>query len=148
MGLPPAPVLMFRDLKGMFTCRWGNPRRVTPCISDQSKDHTRSGGLPHLSGLPHLPGFPHLHVNRPRRRRQRECQNSNRFGSPKQQLHVHHAFLYIYLLSLHDYDGKMPNFTTAKFSFSFLTWIWFFIGIRLKKISLAFDKVNELELSR
>ena len=29
----------------------------------------------------------------------------------KQQiLHVHHAFLYISLPSLHDYDAKMPNF--------------------------------------
>ena len=26
-------------------------------------------------------------------------------------LHVHHAFLYISLLSLHNYDVKMPNFT-------------------------------------
>ena len=26
-------------------------------------------------------------------------------------LHVHHAFLYISLLSLHDYDMKMPYFT-------------------------------------
>ena len=25
-------------------------------------------------------------------------------------LHVHHAFLYISLPSLHDYDAKMPNF--------------------------------------
>ena len=41
--------------------------------------------------------------------------------------HVYHAFLYISLPSLHDYDEKMPNFTfyggrkqvTAKFSFSF-----------------------------
>ena len=41
-------------------------------------------------------------------------------------LHVHHAFLYISLPSLHDYDVKMPNFTmytgstqaTTKFSFS------------------------------
>ena len=44
-------------------------------------------------------------------------------------LHVHHAFLYISLPLLHDYDVKMPNFTfyggrkqaTAKVSFSFLT---------------------------
>ena len=44
-------------------------------------------------------------------------------------LHVHHAFLYISLPLLHDYDVKMPNFTfyggrkqaTTKFSFSFLT---------------------------
>ena len=26
-------------------------------------------------------------------------------------LHIHHAFLYISLPSLHDYDVKMPNFT-------------------------------------
>ena len=26
-------------------------------------------------------------------------------------LHVHHAFLYISLPTLHDYDVKMPNFT-------------------------------------
>ena len=26
-------------------------------------------------------------------------------------LQVHHAFLYIFSLSLHDYDVKMPNFT-------------------------------------
>ena len=24
---------------------------------------------------------------------------------------MHHAFLYIFLLSLHDYDAKLPNFT-------------------------------------
>ena len=42
-------------------------------------------------------------------------------------LHVHHAFLYVSLPSLHDYDVKMPNFTThrgstqatAKFPLSF-----------------------------
>ena len=42
-------------------------------------------------------------------------------------LHVHHAFLYISLPSVHDYDVKMPNFTmyrgstqaTTKFPLSF-----------------------------
>ena len=42
-------------------------------------------------------------------------------------LHVHHAFLYISLPSLHDYEVKMPNFTfyrgsaqaTTKFPLSF-----------------------------
>ena len=42
-------------------------------------------------------------------------------------LRVHHAFLYISLPSLHDYDVKMPNFTmyrgstqaTTKFPLSF-----------------------------
>ena len=67
-------------------------------------------------------------------------------------LQVHHALLYVSLTLLYDYDGKMPNFTfyggrkqaTAKFSFSFLTWIWF-LGIWRKKSSLAFCKVNEME---
>ena len=62
---------------------------------------------------------------------------------------MHHAFLYISLPSLRDYDGKMPNFTfhrgrnqpTAKFSFSFWTWMWF-LRIRLKKRALAFDKLT------
>ena len=47
----------------------------------------------------------------------------------KTTLHVRHALLYISLLSLHDYNVEMPNFTfygeckqaTTNFSFSFLT---------------------------
>ena len=62
-----------------------------------------------------------------RRRRQRERQKSNKLNRQTTTLHVHHALLYISLPSVHDYDGKMPNFTfyggpkqaTAKFSFSF-----------------------------
>ena len=46
-------------------------------------------------------------------------------------LHVHHAFWFISLPSLHDHDVKMSNFTfyrerkqaTTNFSFSFLTWV-------------------------
>ena len=53
-------------------------------------------------------------------------------------LHVHHAFLYVSLQSLHDYDVKMANFTfyrgstqaTTKFLLSFRAWIWF-LGIPL-----------------
>ena len=41
--------------------------------------------------------------------RQRERQKSNK-SSKTTTLHVDHAFLYIALPSLHDYDGKMPNF--------------------------------------
>ena len=79
-----------------------------------------------------------MQINRdfkiPRRRRQRERQKSHRLN---RQNNNSHAFLYISLPSLHDYDEKMPNFTfyggrkqvTAKFSFSFWTWIWF-LGIR------------------
>ena len=59
-----------------------------------------------------------------RRRGQREHQNSN---SKTTSLFVHHAFLYISLPLLHDYNVKLPNFAfyggpkqaTIKFSFSF-----------------------------
>ena len=57
-------------------------------------------------------------------------------------LHVHNAFLYISLPNFTFYGGRKQ--ATAKFSFSIWTWIWF-LGIRLKKSSLAFDKVNKLE---
>ena len=46
-----------------------------------------------------------------RRRRQRERQKSNRLSNQNNKLHVHHAFLYISLPSLHDYDMKVLNFT-------------------------------------
>ena len=35
-------------------------------------------------------------------------------------LHVHHAFLYISLPSLHDYNVKLPNFKDNNFLFLFL----------------------------
>ena len=39
-------------------------------------------------------------------------ENNNRFSlALKQTLHVHHAFLYISLPLLHDYDVKKPNLT-------------------------------------
>ena len=61
----------------------------------------------------------------------------------------HHTFLYI-SSSLHDYVVKMPNFifcggreqATAKFSSSFLTWLWF-SGIPLQQSSSTFDKVGD-----
>ena len=44
--------------------------------------------------------------------KERKSQKSNRFRLAKQQhLHVHHAFLRISFLLLHDYNVKMPNFT-------------------------------------
>ena len=46
-------------------------------------------------------------------------------------LHVHHAFLYIFLPFLHDYDVNMRNLAfyggrkqaATKFNFSYCTWI-------------------------
>ena len=66
-----------------------------------------------------------------RRRRQREPTKAIGSMSKTTILYVHHAFLYISLPSLHDYDIKMPNFTiyrgsiqaTTKFRLSFWTWI-------------------------
>ena len=60
-------------------------------------------------------------------------------------LHVHHAFFYISLPFLHDYDMKMPNFAfyggrkqaTTKVYFSF--WIWMqFTGIQFQDGSPTF----------
>ena len=85
----------------------------------------------------------------PQRQRQRESQKSNRLNRQNNNSARASHFFSISFPSLHDYNGKMPNFTfygrhkqvKAKFSFSFWTWIWF-LGIRFKKSSLAFDKVN------
>ena len=66
-------------------------------------------------------------------------------------LHVHHAFLYISLPSLHNYHVKMPNFTfcegqkQAMRKFYFSLWLDMVIEIQLQKSSLAFDKVSELK---
>ena len=46
-----------------------------------------------------------------RRRRQRGRQRAIGLITKITIFHVHHAFLYISLPSLHDYDVKMPNFT-------------------------------------
>ena len=66
-----------------------------------------------------------------RRRRQRQWQRERQTAigllSKTTSLHVHHAFLYISLPFLHDYDAKMPKFTfyggrkqaTTKPSFNF-----------------------------
>ena len=64
-------------------------------------------------------------------------------------LHVRHAFLYISLLFLHDYDVKMPNFAfyggrkqaTTKLYFSFWAWLWS-LEIQLQEGSPTFDKVS------
>ena len=66
-----------------------------------------------------------------RRRRQRERQKKNPIDwiSKTTTLHVHHAFLYISFLFLHDYDVKMPNLAfyggrkqaTTKFLYLFLS---------------------------
>ena len=61
-----------------------------------------------------------------RQRQQRERNNSKRFIKQTTSLQVHHAFFYISLPLLQEYDGKLPNFTcyggrkqvTTKFSFS------------------------------
>ena len=45
-------------------------------------------------------------LTKPRRRRQRERQKTIGLISKTTTLHVHHAFLYISLTSLHDYDVK------------------------------------------
>ena len=67
-------------------------------------------------------------------------------------LYVHHSFFTFLSPFLHDYDVKMRNFVfyggrkqaTAKFDFSFWTWIWS-LGIQLQEGLPTFDKVSGLE---
>ena len=49
-------------------------------------------------------------LTKPRQRRQRERQKTISLMSKTTALHVHYAFLYISLPSLHNYDVKCPNF--------------------------------------
>ena len=74
---------------------------------------------------PSLLGFnAHLKIRRRRRQRQKTIGLIRKTTT----LHVHHAFLYISLPSLHDFDGKTPTFTfcgsrkqaTTKFFFLLL----------------------------
>ena len=61
---------------------------------------------------------------------------------------MQHAFLYISLPSVRDYDVKLSLFAsyagreqaTTRFSFSFCTWLWL--------LRMAFDKLGELEKYR
>ena len=61
---------------------------------------------------------------------------------------MHHAFLYISFLFLHDYDVKMPNFAfyrgrkqaTTKLYFSFCAWLWA-LEIQLQEGSPTLDVV-------
>ena len=91
-----------------------------------------------------------------RRRRQRERQKSNRFRISKTTtLHVHQAFLYISLPSLHDYDVEMPNFTFCGEREHKTTTLFFFcrtliqsFRIQLQKKLPTFDKLDEMEYAR
>ena len=67
-------------------------------------------------------------------------------------LHVHQAFLYVALQSLHDFNMKVPNFifcrgreqkTTTFFSFSWTLMQSF--RIQLQKSLPKIDKLNEME---
>ena len=83
-----------------------------------------------------------------RRGRQQERNKTIGFIGKTTTLHVLHAYWYISLAFLHDYDMKMPNLAfyglykqaTTKFYFSFLTWKWS-LGIHLQEDSPTFDKV-------
>ena len=68
-----------------------------------------------------------------RRRRQRERHKSNWSYRQNNNSARDHAFLSISLPSLHDYDGKMPNFT--------------FNGGRKQETALFFLSLSELEYS-
>ena len=56
------------------------------------------------------PFFESRDLTKPRRRRQRERQKTTGLMSKTTALRVHHAFLYISLPSLHNYDVKCLNY--------------------------------------
>ena len=70
--------------------------------------------------------------------------NENGKKSKTTTLHVHHAFLYISLPSVHDYDVKMPNFTFCGEREHKTTTLQSF-RIQLQKKLAIFDKLNEME---
>ena len=49
-------------------------------------------------------------IQRRGRQREREKKKNKRFYKQTTTLHVHHVFLYISFLFLHDFDVKMPYF--------------------------------------
>ena len=65
-----------------------------------------------------------------------ERQKSNRRKTTT--LHVHHAFLYISLLSLHNYDVNWPNFK--------ITWEWERLGDKFYHLCLISGLVPSLQL--
>ena len=68
-------------------------------------------------------------------------------------LHAHHAFLYISLPSLHDYDAKMPNlmFTGGREQTTTVTFFFFSytltqsFRIQLQKKMPTFDELSKME---
>ena len=89
------------------------------------------------------------------RRRQRQRQRQRQKEQDKQNniLHVHHAFLYISLPSLHDYSMKLPNFMfrrgreqkTTTFSLFFSWTLMQSFRIQLQKNLPRIDKLNKME---
>ena len=51
--------------------------------------------------------------------------------------HVHHAFLYISLSSLHDYDLKQPNFTFYGGREHKITNIWHIKGVGIRAVNVV-----------
>ena len=87
-----------------------------------------------------------IRQRRRRRRRQRQRQKSNRSNKgDKNSRHVHHAFLYISLPSLHEYDMKLPFFcciASTEFSFSFLNLDMVLSSVWTPGSLPMFDKVS------
>ena len=70
-------------------------------------------------------------------------------------LHVHHAFFYISLPSLHDCNVKLPNFTFCRGREQKTTTLFFFswtliqsFRIQLQKHLPTFDELNEIKKLR
>ena len=73
-----------------------------------------------MENLLKLSQFSNGELTKLRRRQQRQRQKAIVLVSKKTTLHVHHAFLYIPLPSLHDYHVKWPNLIIIIIIFFFL----------------------------
>ena len=114
------------------------------------KTSEENASLRYLKGLCHgcLVHFADRELKTRRRRPQRERQKTIGLMSKTTALHVHHAFLYICLPSLHDYDVKMPNFTfCGEHEYTTEQRYFCFPELRcsLQKKFPTFDELNEME---
>ena len=121
-----------------ITDSWVEFRIPKPRISDSTnKDFPDSGiWIDNLTEAVIPTNNRGLKQRRRRRQRQRERQKGK-----TTTLHVHHAFFCISLLSLHDYNVKVPNFTFCRgrerrrrLSFSFPELWYSLLEFHLRKI--------------
>ena len=83
---------------------------LLPSLDDETKRGLGRPGEPKTDSKGDVHRLKIRDLTKLRRRRQRQCQKAIGLGSKTTTSPVHHAFLYVSLPSLHDYNVKWPNF--------------------------------------